>query len=322
MERLLRSIAAVFDTLEARWESKWTRRRASSVLAFGFFAALIAIEINRQGWMPAPLDAQVPTNHFYAIDVAFTLFLIVEVIGLVFGLASSVAKTAGKQLEIFSLIMLRQSFKELARFNEEPISWSLSEPASVETVQFILADATSALLIFVGVGVFYSLQRHQRITATEGELSRFIAAKKGLSLTLLIIFAAMGGYGLYTVVAPGPVFAFFNAFYTVLIFSDVLVVLIALRYSATFHVIFRNSGFAAATVMIRVALAGPRYFDGLIGVGAALYAIGLTAAYNYVAPLMDREEGAEDERESTSHAADAEGRTATVSTTQEAEPLP
>ena len=290
MKQWRRSVTDVFDTLEARWESDWTRRRISTILAAGFFAALIVIELNRQGWMPAPLDAGLPTNHFYAIDVAFTLFLVVEVIGLVFGLASSVAEAAGKQLEIFSLIMLRQSFKELARFNEEPISWSLSDPASIEPVQLILADATSALLIFVGVGVFYSLQRHQRITATEAELHRFIAAKKGLSLVLLGTFLSMGLYGLYTLVTLQAPFKFFNAFYTVLIFSDVLVVLIALRYSSTFHVVFRNSGFAAATVMIRIALAGPRYFDGLIGVGATLYAIGLTAAYNYVAPVISGEE--------------------------------
>jgi hypothetical protein len=110
------------------------------------------------------------------------------------------------------------------------------------------------------------------------------------------------------------VFRFFDAFYTVLIFSDVLVVFIALRYSSTFYVVFRNSGFAAATVMIRLALAGPRYLDGAIGVGAALYAVGLTAAYNYVAPVLSEEgppeapPGAPEEEDRDEDAPDEEPR--------------
>ncbi len=290
MAGLTRTITTTFDALEARWEQPQTRHVMATLLMFSFFAALIVIEANRHGWIPAPIGPTLPTNHFYAIDVAFSLFLVFEVISLVFGLATSVAEAAGKQFEIFSLIMLRQSFKELVYFQEEPISWSLAEPESLEAVQLVIADATSALLIFFIIGVFYKLQRHQSITESDRALRRFIAAKKGLALTLLVIFAGLGGYTVYTLFRPGATFRFFNAFYTVLIFSDVLVVFIALRYSSVFHVVFRNSGFAAATVMIRLALAGPRYLDGAIGVGAALYALGLTAAYNYVAPVIGEDE--------------------------------
>ena len=294
MDSLVRGITTTFDTIEARWEQPRTRQVMAALLIFSFFTALIAIEANRQGWIPGPLGPALPTNHFYAIDVAFSLFLVFEVISLVFGLATSVAEAAGKQFEIFSLIMLRQSFKELVKFQEEPISWSLSEPESVEAVQLVLSDATSALLIFVIIGFFYKLQRHQSITKSDRALERFIAAKKGLALILLMIFVALGGYALITLITPRDVFRFFDAFYTVLIFSDVLVVFIVLRYSSTFHVVFRNSGFAAATVMIRLALAGPRYLDGAIGVGAALYAVGLTAAYNYVAPVLSEGEPSSD----------------------------
>jgi hypothetical protein len=314
MDSLVRGITTTFDTLEARWEQPRTRQVMAALLIVSFFTALIAIEANRQGWIPGSLGLALPTNHFYAIDVAFSLFLVFEVISLVFGLATSVAEAAGKQFEIFSLIMLRQSFKELVKFQEEPISWSLSEPESVEAVQLVLSDATSALLIFVIIGFFYKLQRHQSITKSDRALERFIAAKKGLALILLMIFAGMGGYAVYTLITPRDVFRFFDAFYTVLIFSDVLVVFIALRYSSTFYVVFRNSGFAAATVMIRLALAGPRYLDGAIGVGAALYAVGLTAAYNYVAPVLSEEEpteappGAPEEEDRDEDAPDEEPR--------------
>ena len=292
MSTYMHRISTLFDRLEKVWEGRTTRHALSAILIVSFFGALVLIELSRQGMlagMPAPLH-RIPTNHFYAIDVAFTLFLVFELASLVFGLATSVSDALGKQFEVFSLIMLRQSFKELIHFNEEPITWSLGSPASREAVQLVIADATSALLIFVAVGFFYQLQRRRRITASAYELRRFIAAKKLVSLVLLVVFAGMGGIALYDVVAIENGFKFFDAFYTVLIFSDVLIVLLSLRYSSTFHVVFRNSGFAAATVMIRLALAGPRYFDGLIGVGAAIYAIGLVAAYNQFAPVLEAAE--------------------------------
>ena len=292
MPTFMHRVSALFDRLEAVWESRTTRHVLSTILIVGFFSALVLIELSRQGMldgMPGPLG-RVPTNHFYAIDVAFTLFLVFELASLVFGLATSVSDALGKQFEVFSLIMLRQSFKELVYFNEEPITWSLDSPASRDAVQLVIADATSALLIFVAVGFFYQLQRRRRITESSVELRRFIAAKKLVSVILLVVFAGMGGIALYDLAVTESRFKFFDAFYTVLIFSDVLIVLLSLRYSSTFHVVFRNSGFAAATVMIRLALAGPRYVDGLIGVGAAVYAIGLVAAYNHFAPVLDAAE--------------------------------
>ncbi|PSQ95303.1 MAG: hypothetical protein BRD55_11780 [Bacteroidetes bacterium SW_9_63_38] len=242
------------------------------------------IEASRLEALPALLAETVPTNHFVAIDVAFTLFLVVELIGLVVGLATSVADTAGKQFEVFSLILLRRSFKELVEFEQEPIKWTFE--AGREAVQFVVADAAGALFIFLTLGGFYTLQRHQAITHSAAEQQHFVAQKKIVANVLLLVLV---GLGLESIVSPflgGDAVPFFNTFYTVLIFSDVLIVLISLRYSATYHVVFRNSGFAAATVMIRLALAGPRYLGTALGVIAALFNLGVAAVYNYVAPAV------------------------------------
>jgi hypothetical protein len=83
-----------------------------------------------------------------------------------------------------------------------------------------------------------------------------------------------------------PATSFFEVSYTVLIFNDVLIVLISLRYSLTFNVVFRNSGFAVATVLIRLALAAPPYLNALLGLGAAFFALGLTFAYNMFTPVL------------------------------------
>ena len=74
--------------------------------------------------------------------------------------------------------------------------------------------------------------------------------------------------------------SFFEIFYTLLIFADILIVLISLRYSVAYPVVFRYFGFAVATVMIRLALTAPRVVDAALGVTATLFAIGLTWVFN------------------------------------------
>lgn len=285
LQAILRFSSRAFDAFEEWWEGKQARRVVAGVLVGGFLVSLVLIELNRWGVLPSPLAASVSTNHFKAIDVAFTLFLVVELIGLVVGLATSVADTAGKQFEVFSLILLRRSFKELVKFEEEPIQWGFE--AGREAVQYLVVDATAALLIFLTLGVFYTLQRHESITGSREESLQFVAQKKLVANVLLMILAGLSVYAVLQPLVGGESIPFFNAFYTTLIFSDVLIVLISLRYSSTYHVVFRNSGFAAATVMIRLALSGPRYLGAALGVGAALFNLGVAAAYSYVAPAAD-----------------------------------
>jgi hypothetical protein len=80
--------------------------------------------------------------------------------------------------------------------------------------------------------------------------------------------------------AAGASPSFFEIFYTLLIFADVMIVLISLRYSVAFPVVFRYFGFAVATVLIRLALTAPRVVDAGPGVMATLFAIALTWVYN------------------------------------------
>ena len=282
---VLRLTDRIFDGLEARWESDSGRRSAANLLIFVFLATLVAIELKRQGLLPAFLAKPVPTSHFAAVSLAFTFFLIIEIIGLVFALAQSVAGAAGKQFEIFSLILLREAFKEFAYFGE-PIVWEeIREP-----VLHMLADAGGALVIFVLIGFYYRAQLHRPITADAEEQTRFVTAKKAIALLLLAAFAFIGLNDIWLYVTDQPVYPFFKTFYTVLIFSDVLIVLISLRYTATYHVVFRNSGFALATVTLRIALAAPVYINVLLGIAASAFILGLTYAYNTFGPVREAEE--------------------------------
>jgi len=280
---LLGSVYVKFSDLEQIWESRKTRKLIGSLLVFGFLLALFLIELKRQGFLAEKFSHIVPDSHFYAVNFAFTLLLGVEVIGLIFALVQSVANSVGKQLEILSLILLRDSFKEFIYF-DEPIIWAdIQEP-----VFHILADTGGAILVFFLLGVYYKMQTHRRITKQEKEQRRFISYKKIVSIILLLSFTGVGIYDFILYILDRNPFDFFNTFYTILIFSDILIVLISLQYSSNYYTVFRYSGFALITVLIRLALTAPPYFNVGLALTACFFAIGLTYSYNKYKPVISQ----------------------------------
>ena len=100
MSIFLSRIDQLFNSLEHFWEYKRTERTAANVLIVAFLGTLALIELRRQGLLPDELAAIVPSNHYFAINVAFSMLLGLEVIGLVFSIPNSVAVSIGKQFEL------------------------------------------------------------------------------------------------------------------------------------------------------------------------------------------------------------------------------
>lgn len=292
MEYVIGLAARWFDPLRDWWESGRTQRGVAAILAMIFLVGLLGIEAKRQGVLPGGLAARVPDSHFYAVNLAFSLVLGLEVIGLVFALPNSVSRAVGKQFEILSLILLRNAFKQLALF-DEPVRLA----GHLEPLWHILADGAGALAVFAALGVYYRMQRRRSALPGGGEdKARFIAAKKLVALALLTVFALLGFVSLRDYLsAPthaDAIHQFFETFYTVLIFSDILIVLVSQRYLPGYHAVFRNSCYALATLLIRLALSAPPVLDVLLGVTAALFTVALAKAYLTFSPcLFDEDEG-------------------------------
>lgn len=278
MNRLGGWIDRLYDGLEARFESARARRWIGAGLVVAFLGTLLAIALGRYGVLPDSLAAWVPRSYFHAIDVAFTALMLVEVMLLVLAIAHSITAATGKQFEILSLILLRNSFKELTAL-DHTFRW---EDVS-ESALHMLSDASGSLVVFLLVVIFYRV-RHAYVSIVDpDELRGFVTAKK---LVALVMFAILVGllideFVLVSLYGVEAVFPFFEALYTVLIFSDVLIVLISLRYTAGFATVFRNSGFAVATVLVRLALVAPPYVNALLAVAAAALALLLLLIYNH-----------------------------------------
>ncbi|MBU1002213.1 MAG: hypothetical protein KKE73_06790 [Proteobacteria bacterium] len=273
--QFLESGANVFDWLHCKWERESTHKAVVTLLALSFIITLLAVEFDKFGLLPAYLSKIVPDNPFYAINVAFTLVLVVEVMSMIFILPKSFSRSMGKQFEILALILLRSSFKELVNLHGY-----LTFPDDFAILTRILCDGFGALIVFLLLGYYLRLQIHRDHARDGAALYAFVITKKVLALLLLAIFVSLGAFNAWQLVTHGDLLHFFLSFYSVLIFSDIFVVLISQRYLPTFEAVFRNSGLALATLLIRLALSAPPYWNTALGVSSALFAVGLTMAYN------------------------------------------
>jgi len=275
MRFIIDTFAKVFDFIEAYWESNWNNRLIGNIIVFTFLISIILIHFNIIGLIPQPLSSIISLNYFEAIEVAFVLLLFFEIQSLVIVLPKSFGGSLVKQFEILSLILLRSAFKEF-KYIKEPLDWyNISD-----NIYHMMSDALGAILIFGGILILIKLQKHRNFTENEKEMNRFISIKKVLSLSLIFIFIYLTFDSILWFLGHKETTNFFAKFYTVLIFSDIFIVLVSLRYSFSYIVLFRNSGLAFTTVMIRIALTSPVYIDTIIGVSAVFFAILLTYIYS------------------------------------------
>lgn len=276
----------LFERLERGWESPAARRALGWALVASFIGSIGLIEATRLGWIDAFLGKPLPTNHLFAISWVFTLLLIIEVVDLIFSLARSVANALGKQLEIFSLILVRKTFDELTK---------LPEPIDLHGELMVLLEmgalAVAALTVFLGLVVYYRLQRHRPISEDEADVARFVSFKRlvclGLLAAFLITGAAFGVRSFFTD-PEGQALSidFFVVFYTVLVFSDVLLVLGSLTATREYRIVFRNFIFAVVTVFIRLAMVADPFPKAAMAVATAALAVASAWAYG-----LSRSEG-------------------------------
>ncbi|MCK5311540.1 MAG: hypothetical protein KAJ62_05495 [Desulfobacteraceae bacterium] len=280
MIKVLLFISNIFDSIERYWEKLIVKKYMGPVMVLVYLFSLFIIELKRRSLLPDAIGEIVPYSHFAAANVAFSLFLIFEVIDLIFGITSSFSRALGKQLEIFAIILLRNCFKSFSEFNE-PITW----PGISDTLLHILSSSFGALIIILLLVVYYRMLQRFPICDDSEKRESFIYVKKLVSLFLFLIFIGIGAGSIINYFSHGVFYQFFPIFFTVLILCDIFMVLVALGYSSSFPVVFRNAGFAVSTVLLRLALTAPYYYDVALGIIAAVYVIGITLAYNFFASI-------------------------------------
>lgn len=273
-EKIIEKINIWFDFLYKKLESVKTFKIISVFLVVIFFLVLIIVFINDLIGLPQSISKYISKNYFFAVEIVFILLLTIEIIEMIFVLAHSISDSVSKQFEIFSLILLRDGLKEFANL-DLPIELT----NALITIKHLLSDTFGALIIFAGILIFTKMQKHRKITMSDDENYHFISAKKGLALILIVVFISIGIFDVYMYFS-GKAFEFFTMFYTILIFSDILFVIIQLRYNHLYCVVFRNTAFALGTILIRFALELPHYYNAAVGIIAIIFVILVSFVYN------------------------------------------
>ncbi|MDE7240580.1 hypothetical protein [Desulfovibrio sp.] len=268
------SLCLLYARLHPFWEGAATQRRLAFGLLWIYLLTLAAVELRRQGLFPAWLP-QPPTSHFWSIELAFTLILVMELLSLIFVLPASLSRSMGKQFEILTLILLRNAFKELPKFGE-PVDIGMGDLFQIGE---IAASAGGALLVFLCLGIYRHLRQGRAYIHDDSRRQGYVLSKKLVALILFGIFAGIGVEHVWAFLhgrpAPGGS-GFFETIYTVLIFADIAMVLIAQRYMPSYFAVFRNSGFVIGTLLMRLSLSAPPYLCAGLAVFAALYVLALT----------------------------------------------
>ncbi|MDH5604232.1 MAG: hypothetical protein OEY51_09840 [Cyclobacteriaceae bacterium] len=267
--------------IKGLWESKVIKRHVSNFLVISFIGGVILYILLAFNLFTIKNDF---FNHpFFAIEISFTLLLIFELFSLIFVLPRSVSRSNSKQYEILSLIFLRSGFKEFSHINSFS-EWSLQSEPLVNMFVY----GAGGLFIFIIINFSYRFEKHIKITSVEDEQTSFIAFKKTISLLLLIAFIVIGLLDIKHLFETGIYNQSFETFYTILIFSDILIVLYALRYSSDYLRIFRYSAFVLATIFIRISFSLKTHESVVIGIAGALFVLLLTSAYNYFLQKIDQ----------------------------------
>ena len=181
MNKFVTAWISVYDNFEIRWEKLKKSKLISNTVIVFFFVGIVVSMLSHYKIIPMKV------GKFFAIELAFSILLLSEIFDLVFILTHSVANSVGKQFEIVSLILLRNSFKELGHLPDS-IKWDNS--ALLELTP-LLADAFGAVIIFLITVLFYRAQRHVQITNNDIEKSNFFLQKKLIASLLLIIFLSL-----------------------------------------------------------------------------------------------------------------------------------
>ena len=285
---LLSTIAPLFDNLKTYWDSKKSSYLISSVLVGSFVVLSLLSVLVINNHVSLGNFTHHFKNPFFSIEVVFTMLLITELFGLIFILPTSVSKSVSKQFELISLIFLRDGFKAFSHMGTN-FSWD----ASIIPLKEMMIYGFGAVAIFFILGLTSKLQKHVKISTIEDDQEKFIQLKKVLALLLLVAFAIVGYRDVKELVQTGYYLHSFHTFYTVLIYSDIIIVLVALRYTMNYFKIFRYSAFVLATILIRISLSLEVYYDVIVAVAAAIFVLILTLVYNYFTKEIEENQLAE-----------------------------
>jgi hypothetical protein len=290
--RLLLRLGAFHDHVFAHDNTTRLKHLVVRLGIAGFVIHLLMIFLGKVLAHPPALFAGMGDSYLAAISTPFNFILFYEVVTLIGALHESTTKSVAYQFEIVSLIFIREVFKDLPEaagmVAEHRITWGALP---------LFVDMWAGFLMYLLVAVFQHVARRGAAHAISDEPSRaqvlFVAQKKAVALGLGVLLLSMAAYNLSLIgidvyhlasgVQVGIPYAatFYNDLFTVMIFTDVLILILSVVVSGQYERVFRSAAFVVSIVLIRFSLAEGYPFGPPLAILAMIFGILTLLVFNY-----------------------------------------
>jgi hypothetical protein len=285
-----------FSSLHSKLLSEETRKKAELIVVIiaiaSFLLHLLLIGLVELHVIQFNGYKELFNNPIAAIYTPFSFILVYEVYLLVYYLPRSTTTYIGKQYEIMTLIVIRRIFKDLSELQ-------LTQDWFKVTSDLLLTyDLIATMILFLLILLFYKLNRKSQAESGTSsplplEITQFIKMKTMIAKCLVPIFVflaffSLGEWVYNSFFSTNPSAAsiqnvnkvFFDTCFTILILTDVLLLLISFLHTDKFNRVIRNSGFIISTILIKLSFG----IDGLLNivliVVAVLFGVIILAIFN------------------------------------------
>lgn len=285
--------------------SESTRKRGERIIIgvaiLSFLLHLLLIILTDYGFLSFAKSGRLLNSTIAAIYTPFSFILIYEVYLLVYYLPRSITTYIGKQYEIITLIVIRRLFKDLGNLELSP-NWFQVQG----DLQFTY-DLIATILLFLLIYLFNRLnQRRNNLAVREevlnSDVAVFVRQKKAIAVLLVPILLALAIYSFgnwMQVVLSGNTMLnitlkdvnsiFFGEFFSLLILTDVLLLLLSLLYIDKFNTVIRNSGFIISTILLRISFSVTGLLNVALIVAAVAFGVIMLAIHNLYESLNNSE---------------------------------
>ena len=257
----------------------------------GFAVHLLLILLARSLDSPLLLR-EIGTNYLTAISTPFSFILFYEVLTLIAALPASTTLSIANQFEVVSLIFARDAFKDAQTLQKLVKGHEINRDM---LPVFLNMWAGLTMFFLVAVFQYVALQRVRPIGTPERTLGleRFVMQKKIVAIGLTMLLLGMAAYNLALTVRPvvqtlmhrpnAGFFetSFYNDLFTVMIFTDVLVLILSLVVSGQYAMVFRNAAFVISIILIRVSLTEAAPYGAALALVAMVFGIGTLLVFNF-----------------------------------------
>ena len=286
----MKTLGNLFDHIFSLKSQKNVENTVLFLATLGFIIHLLLIFLNNFSLINiTETENSLLSNPISAIYTPFSFIIIYEIYLLLLFLPRSFTTSISKQFEIISLIIIRKIFKDISNLDLSD-SWNISNQ-NLE----VLSDLVGIIILFYIIYLFNKNKNRMSINKEEPVLLKFINSKKIVSLSLLAILTIFSSYSLInwvfnlfndsysnTIIYNEIDKVFFNDFFTLLILTDVIILLLSFKITEGYSKLIRNTGFVISTILIRLSFSAEGFLDIFIILISSIFALLILRIYNSI----------------------------------------